>query len=91
MAWYRANVCDIITSKAAGWQITDRWYGNGGNLSHCVWYSVGLIQCHPVWIGIGVRKCLTQHYFLRVHVSYLILLACYFVIYVNFSLAKDGS
>ena len=51
----------------------------------------GLIQCHPEWIGIGVRKYLTEYYFLRVHVSYHVLLACHFIVCLDSSLVKDGS
>ena len=51
----------------------------------------GLIQCHPEWIEIGVCKYLTEYYFLRVHMSYHVLLACHFIVYLDSSLVKDGS
>ena len=50
-----------------------------------------LIQCHPEWIGIGVCKYFTEYYFLRVHVSYHVLLAFHFIVYLDSSLVKDGS
>ena len=51
----------------------------------------GLIQRHPEWIGIGVRKYLTEYYFLRVHVSYHVLLVCHFIVCLDSSLENDGS
>ena len=51
----------------------------------------GLIQYHPEWIGIGVHKYLTEYYFLRVHVSYHILLVCQFIVFLDSSLVKDDS
>ena len=45
----------------------------------------GLIQCYPEWIGIGVCKYLTGYYFLRVHVSYHVLLACHFIVCLDSS------
>ena len=51
----------------------------------------GLIQCDPECIGIGVRKYLTEYYFLHVHMSYHVLLACHFIVCLDSSLVKDGS
>ena len=45
-----------------------------------------LIQCHPEWIGIGVGKYFTEYYFLRIHVSYHVLLVCHIIVCLDSSL-----
>ena len=57
----------------------------------CAIIAFGLIQCHPEWIGIGVLKYLTEYCFLCVHMSYHVLLACHFIVYLDSSLVNDGS
>ena len=47
-----------------------------------------LIQCHPEWFGIRVCKYLTEYYFLHVHMSYYVLLACHFIVYLDSSVVK---